>query len=74
MKDKFTKNALLISTNIREVMYAPDTEELRIRFTNGSSYDYEKVPEKIYDGLLASQSAGKYFHENIKTKYKFRRV
>lgn len=47
---------------------------LRMRFHIGEAHECRGVPRRVYDTLLASQSKGKYFHQNIKGKYEYRRV
>jgi len=44
---------------------------LRVVFNSGYTYDYYKVPKEIYESLLEAESAGMYFHKNIKNKYAY---
>ncbi len=37
-------------------------------------YNYENVPEEIYDGLLSSGSKGIFFNQYIKGNYKFKKL
>lgn len=63
------------SSNIDAVGYSKDNlDELYIRFKNGVVYCYNKVPDDIYEGLMAAESKGKYFTENIKGVYEYRKV
>jgi len=41
---------------------------------NGGAYRYMDVPSEIYDGLLTSESAGKYFAQHIKGKFRFEKA
>ncbi len=59
------------SSNISAVGYDADGQTLEIEFTNGSVYQYANVPVGEYDGFMASDSKGKYFHANIKNRYSF---
>ncbi len=47
---------------------------LEVEFRNGRLYDYFGVPRAVFDELLASDSAGKYFNEEIKPRYHSARV
>ena len=42
---------------------------LILKFTSGDTYSYSNVPEGIFEGLRGSDSAGKYFRNNILNKY-----
>ena len=43
--------------------------EITVQFKNGRVYSYAGCPREVYDGLLAAESAGKYFNANIRDKY-----
>jgi hypothetical protein len=47
---------------------------LVIEFHDGSMYEYYGVPPSDYFGLMNAASHGKYFHQNIKNRYPFRRI
>lgn len=49
--------------------YDSETKVLTISFTSGTETSYEDVPGEIFVGLKYAESAGKYFHANIKGKY-----
>ena len=55
------------SSAIEMVKYDRRTENLNITFTSGGSYDYPNVPEEIVLGLVSAKSAGKYYHQFIKS-------
>lgn len=61
------------SSSMRSVGYDPDTETLEIEFDNGI-YQYQDVPETVYQELMAAESLGLYFVEKIKDQYRFERV
>ena len=46
---------------------------LEIEFKDGSIYRYKGVKKKVFKGLLSSESKGKHFHQNIKTKYPYKK-
>jgi len=62
------------SSIIETVKYEPSTKVLTIEFDTGSVYDYADVPAKAYDDLLKADSKGKFFHAEIKDKYKDTKV
>ena len=54
------------SSNLRSVGYDDKNSILEVEFLSSSVYRYFNVPEQIYQGLLAADSHGKFFHEYIK--------
>jgi len=61
------------SSNIDSIGYDVKTHVLRVKFIKGSSYDYQDVPEIVFEQLLDAPSAGKYLAQNIKNKYSYER-
>jgi len=63
------------SSQITSIGYAADTETLAILFKGGTSpYHYTGVPASVYADLMAAESVGSFFHNNIKPfkdKYPF---
>lgn len=57
------------STALEAVAYDPAARRLTVRFTSGKVYDYYRVPERVYAGLLKSPSKGAYFNSHIKDRY-----
>jgi hypothetical protein len=62
------------SSNVAEVGYNSDTEELQIIFLNGSSYLYLNVPQNEYENLLQAPSIGSYFNRYIRNQYPYDRI
>lgn len=58
---------------IKEVKYDPFMKVLTVYFWNGSEYEYIDVPEETYQDLVKAESAGKYFHTQIRGKFHFLR-
>jgi hypothetical protein len=54
------------SSNIGSIGYDPETATLRIQFVKGGIYDYQGVPQDVYEGLLSSGSKGNFVNEFIK--------
>jgi hypothetical protein len=60
------------SSVISDVEYWPKVEEMFIQFRKtGKIYAYQNVPASIYSDLLHAESRGKFFNQNIKTKFEF---
>lgn len=60
------------SSTIHSIGYDADTLTLRVFFrTNpAKAYEYEAVPESIWDNFRSSQSKGQYFALFIKPMFK----
>lgn len=65
----------VVSSNVAEVGYDPETRTLEIAFVKGGIYQYFGVPASIYNGLLAAPSVGRYFDVHVKKAgYSVRKV
>ena len=62
------------SSNVAEVGYDEETQEVYVRFLNGSLYVYKGVPKFEYEGLLNAPSVGSYLHRNFKNVYPYERI
>ncbi len=62
------------SSNVAEVGYNEEKQEVYVRFLNGSLYVYKGVPKFEYEGLLNAPSIGSYLHRNYKNVYPYERV
>jgi hypothetical protein len=62
------------SSILRSVGYDPATQTLEIEFTTRDVRQYMKVPQEVYDMLMASSSLGMFFRRHIKDEYKHFRV
>ena len=54
--------------------YAEGKKILEIEFSSREVYHYFEVPKKRFIGLLNADSAGKYFNNRIKGKYRFEKI
>lgn len=63
----------LRSSNLNSAEYDPGTRALTITFKGGSTYTYSEVDQATYDGLMTAASPGRYFAENIKDVFSFRK-
>jgi hypothetical protein len=59
----------LKSSVIDTATYDPAKMLLVLHFKSGKAYSYDGVPQKVVDGLLSAESAGKYHHAHLKGKY-----
>lgn len=62
------------SSNVRSVGYDADNQTLEVEFNSGVVYQYSGVPEYEYDGLINSDSKGKYLNSNIKNRYSYMKL
>jgi len=59
---------------ISKITYDESEKLLTLTFASGGAYSYKDVPKEVFDGLLAAESAGKYFHANIRNKFASEKV
>ena len=64
---KVTSSAMLNSSFIKKAEY--EDRVLYLYFCDGSAYAYYNTTKKVYDELIKSTSAGKYYNEKIKGFY-----
>lgn len=67
-------NQMVLSTEIEWIGYEHKRNMLQVEFIAGGIYQYEGVPESIYQSFLNAPSHGQYFEAQIKAKYPTRRV
>ena len=68
------KRQAVQSSNIHSVGYDAGDQLLEIEFHSGGIYEYYRVPPETYRSLLKADSKGKYFHRNVKSTYKYKRI
>lgn len=56
----------LKSSNIEGAHFDPATGTLTVKFKSGGTYHYSGCKQDHYDGLCSAESAGKFFHANIR--------
>lgn len=54
---------------IHAVGYDDPLNILEIIFNSGAIYQYRGVPREVYDQLMAAESKGRYFGENIRGEF-----
>ena len=55
---------------IDRIVFDDEAETLAITFSSSGKYLYHGVPRAIYDALGKAQSAGRYFNECIKGRFR----
>lgn len=70
----FMKREKVESSSIAAIGYEATTRTLEIAFTNGHVYQYFGVPTSVHQALMLSESKGKFFNDNIRDAYEFKRV
>jgi len=62
------------SSNVAEIGYSVQDQEVYVRFLNNTLYVYKGVPESEFEGLKNAPSIGSYLHRNFKNSYAYARV
>lgn len=57
------------SSAISAVGYDLNTMQMHIRFKQGKTYIFCRVPKNVFDGLLSASSKGRYYDDHIKNRY-----
>lgn len=57
------------SSAISAVGYEPSTRQMQIRFKQGRTYTFCRVPQHVFDGLLSAESKGRYYDHHIRDRY-----
>lgn len=57
------------SSAISSIGYDQLTLQMQIKFKQGHTYTFCRVPQSIFDGLLTSSSKGTYYDRYIRDKY-----
>lgn len=67
-------NQMVVSSEIEWVGYEHKRNMLQVEFIAGSVYQYEPVPETIFQAFLEAPSHGRFFETEVKGKYSFRKI
>lgn len=75
---RFLKAPEFESTNIQNLGYIPILGMFFVAFLGGGTYVYfhysEDRWENVVETINSGESVGKFFHRNIKNKYKFEKL
>ncbi len=63
------------SAAIESLAYDSDAHRLRATFrSSGRTYEYEDVPEELYDQLMFADSLGAFFNAHIRDQFTCREI
>jgi hypothetical protein len=57
------------SSTIQAIGYDAERSALRVQFVSGGTYEYAGVPADLFERFAASESKGRFFHQEIKPKF-----
>ena len=61
------------SSNIKSIGHNFLTKNMEIEFNGGNIYRYKKVPRHVFKDMLDSDSKGKFFWQNIRFDYPYKK-
>ncbi len=64
------KSSNLVSVGLNPFKHILEIEFKGDKSKGNSIYQYQGVPNDVFLGLMMAESCGKYFHKNIKEKYR----
>jgi YD repeat-containing protein len=62
------------SSQIRAVGYDPSAQKLEVELTDGSIWQYERVPAEVHRRLMAAPSIVSYYRDNVEDEYSRQRL
>lgn len=62
------------SSAVRSVGYDTKRRVLEVEVAGGAVYEYLDVPPREYFALVAADSVGRYYNQQIKESYEFRKL
>jgi hypothetical protein len=62
------------SSSVSMIGYDADTQALEVQYNNGGVYQYQGVPQDVFDQLMNAASKGTFINQQIKNSYVFVRV
>ncbi len=62
------------SSMMSHIGHDPASRTLTILFNSGKRYDYDDVPQEVYERFLAASSQGSFFRNEIDECYPYHRV
>ncbi len=57
------------SSALQAIGYDPATQRMKIKFQQGQTYDFCRVPEQVFNALLNAPSKGDYYNNHIRDRY-----
>lgn len=62
------------SSVVAAIQYDAKSSTLRITYVSGMIYDYENVPENLYEAMKKTFSKGAFLNHHIKGKYQYKKI
>ena len=62
------------SSQIRSVGYEPGAQTLEVEMSDGTIWQYSKVPSEVYRRLMAAPTIASYYRDNIEEDYSRKRL
>lgn len=62
------------SSSVSMIGYDAETQALEVQYNNGGVYQYQGVPQDVFDQLMNAASKGTFINQQIKNSYVFVRV
>jgi len=57
------------SSAISAIGYDPAACQMRVKFVQGNTYSFCRVPQHVFDAFLAAGSKGHYYDAHIRDRY-----
>ena len=62
------------SSNIRTIGYDPGTQTLEVELSDGTIWQYSRVPSEVHRRLMAAPTMISYYRDNIEDDYSRQRL
>jgi hypothetical protein len=62
------------SSSVSMIGYDSDIQALEVQYHHGGVYQYQGVPQEVFDHLMGASSKGTFINQQIKNSYAFVRV
>ena len=62
------------SSNIRSVGYDSGSQILEVELSDGSVWEYSRVPSEVHRRLMAAPTMISYYRDNVEDEYSRRRL
>lgn len=62
------------SSQIRSVGYEPSSQLLEVEMSDGTIWQYQRVPQEVHRRLLAAPTIASYYRDNIEEEYSRKRI
>lgn len=70
----FIERTPVVSSNLSDVGYDPETRTLAVGFKNGSIFHFAHVPAVLHEAFIKAPSLGTFFHRAVRGKFESRKI